>query len=203
MEAGSEGCGHLPGAGLGSFPARPPPAPCAPRSPESVGVLPLPPSARGQTGPQPGDPRCGALAPRGGSPGGRPGAIYSARASRGAGWPVTGWRPGLLWLPHLPPKYNCRFPAPGKQRGGGGPGAEEAARRKGKCKGRGEGRWPPRGGAPAAGRTAFLLPERACAALEPPGLPTSLSEGGCGGAARAEGARDGHLGPGHGLDPDF
>lgn len=88
---------------------------------------------------------------------------------------MTGRRPGLLWLPHLLPKYNRGPAAPGKQRGGGGAGAEEAPRRKGRCRGRALAA-AGRGGAPGGRRAASSRP---CAPpWNPPGLPGPRSAGG-------------------------
>lgn len=136
----SRGVRPPPRGGAGILPARPPPAPCAApltgarRRPAASSIR------TGQDRAEAGRPReRGAGSPRTlGRP--RGGALFIAPGHHVGG--VAGDRQAtrLLWLPHLPAKYNRGPAAPGKQRGGGGPGAEEARRRKGKCKGRGEGR---------------------------------------------------------------
>lgn len=140
-----QGCAPPPRGAAEVLPARPPPAPAHPGSSARAQASRrrLHPCA-GRAGRGGRDPELGARSSgRVGLPGmlgaPRPGAIYSSRASRGRdGW-CPGGPPDLLWLPHLPPKYNGG-PAsvPGRTKGlrraeqGRGSG-----RRKGKCKQRG------------------------------------------------------------------
>lgn len=111
-----QGCGPPPRGAAEVLPARPPPAPAHPGSSARAGVPPPPPSVRGPGRARRPRPGAGSSEPgarssgRVGLPGmlgaPRPGAIYSSRASRGRdGW-CPGGPPDLLWLPHLPPKYN-------------------------------------------------------------------------------------------------